>query len=160
MIRVGQIILLLVLLVRLDGRDEHVFAVEPSTKNVGRMTHDLDEDLVQTLLEHGRFDDALDLCRLRSADLELQGDAAAKWRVRESKILTARQLARDNFGNDELVEVQRPIRDLLRSYPNHPRQLFLKSQLSDSEKSFALHCVLRAAVSPRNDQIQELATRR
>ena len=160
MIRAVQIILLLVPLGCLQCSYEQAFAGGPSIKNVGRMTHDLDEDLVQALLELGRFDDALDLCKLRSAGLELQGDAAAKWRVRESKILTVRQLARDKFGTDELVEVQRPISDLLRAYPNHPRQLFLKSQLSDSEKSFALHCVLRAAVSPRNDQIQELATRR
>ena len=160
MIRPVQIILSLIVLVCLEASDQQTLAAGPSIKNVGRMTHDRDEDLIQALLERGRFDDALDLCRLRSADLELQADAAAKWRVRESKILTARQMGRDTFGNDELAVVQRPVSDLLRSYPNHPRELFLKSQLLDSEKSFALHSVLRAAVSPRNDQVQELATRR
>ncbi len=160
MTRVVQTILLFLVLVCLEGSDQQIFAAGPSIKNVGRRSHDVDEDLVQALLELGRFDDALDLCRLRSVDLELQSDAAAKWRVRESRILTARQMARDTFGNDELVQVQRPISDLLSSYPNHPRHLFLKAQLLDNEKLFALHCVLRAAVSPRNNQIQELATRR
>jgi len=160
MIRVLQIILLLMVLVCLKESVQQTVAAGPAFKNVGRLTQDRDEDLIQALLERGRFDEALDLCRLRSSDLELQGDAAAKWRVRESKILTARQMGRDKFGSDELAEVQRPISDLLRSYPNHPRQLFLKSQLLDGEKSFALHSVLRAAVSSRNDQIQELAMRR
>ncbi len=160
MIRAVPIILLLLVVVCLKGSDRQLAAAGPSIKNVGRMTHDRDEDLIQALLERGRFDDALDLCRLRSADSQLQGDTVAKWRVRESKILTSRQMGRDKFGTDELAEVQRPISDLLRAYPNHPRELFLKSQLLDSEKSFALHGVLRAAVSSRNDQIQELATRR
>ena len=160
MIRAVPIILLLLVVVCLKGSDRQLAAAGPPIKNVGRMTHDRDEDLIQALLERGRFDDALDLCRLRSADSQLQGDTVAKWRVRESKILTSRQMGRDKFGTDELAEVQRPISDLLRAYPNHPRELFLKSQLLDSEKSFALHGVLRAAVSSRNDQIQELATRR
>ena len=157
--RVLQSVLLLLVMVCFEGSGRQTNAADLSVKIVGRMTHDRDEDLIQALLELRRFDDALNLCRLRSVNLELQGDAAAKWRVRESKILTARQMGRDTFGNDELAEVQRPISDLIRSYPDHPRTLFLKSQLLDSEKSFAMHCVLRAAVSPRNDQIQELATR-
>ncbi|MAI34223.1 MAG: hypothetical protein CBE00_08895 [Planctomycetaceae bacterium TMED240] len=159
MTRALQIILLLLASVYFEGSDRQTVAAGLSEKIVGRMTQDRDEDLIQALLERGRFDDALDLCRIRSINLELQGDAAAKWRVRKSKILTARQMGRDTFGNDELAEVQRPISDLLGAYPNHPRKLFLKSQLLDSEKSFAMHSVLRAAVSPRNGQIQEQATR-
>jgi len=163
MIRFEQFSLLLVVsvcFVWLEVWSLPVFAMTPITKNVGRVTHDRDEDLIQALLNRGRFDDALNICRLRAVDLERQGDAAAKWQVRESRVLTARQMGRDTFGNEDLATVQRPVSDLLRSYPDHPRVLFLKSQLLDSEKSAALHSVLRAAVSPRNDQVQELATRR
>ena len=159
MIRVLQVIMLLIAFFGRENSDRQIVAAGPSIKNVGRMTDDRDEDLINALLERGRFDDALDLCRLRSVDLELQSDAAAKWQVRKSKILTARQMGRDTFGQEELAEVQRPISDLLHSYPNHPRELFLKSQLLDSEKAFAIHSVLRAAVSPSNDQIRDLATR-
>ena len=89
-----------------------------------------------------------------------RSDVAAKWKIRKSKVLTARQMGRDTFSNQDLTQVQRPVSDLLRSYPDHPRLLFLKSQLLSSEKSAALYSVLRAAVSPRNEQVQELAMRR
>ena len=163
MIRSGEISFIIIFgvcLAWLDASSLHSFAVGPSTLNVGRKTDDRDEDLIQALLDRGRFEDALDLCRLRSTDLDLQSDAAAKWQVRESKVLTARQMGRDTFSDEELVETQRPVSDLLRSYPTHRRVLFLKSQLLSSEKSAALHSVLRAVVSPRNDKVQELATRR
>jgi tetratricopeptide (TPR) repeat protein len=158
--KISFIITVGVCLALLDNGSLHHFAVGATNQNVGRKTQDRDEDLIQALLDRGRFDDALALCRLRLTDLDLQSDAAAKWRVRESKALTAQQMGRDTFGDQELVETQRPISDLLRSYPDHRRVLFLKSQLLNSEKSAALHSVLRAVVSPRNDEAQELATRR
>ncbi|MDA7893297.1 hypothetical protein N9B25_00945 [bacterium] len=146
--------------VLIDGARLRGFAAGPAIKNVGRMTHDRDEDLIQALLDRGRFDDALDLCKLRSVESVRRSDVAAKWKIRESKVLTARQMGRDTFSKQDLTQVQRPVSDLLRSYPDHPRLLFLKSQLLSSEKSAALYSVLRAAVSPRNEQVQELAMRR
>ena len=136
------------------------YAVNPVSQVVGRTTHDRDADLLQALIGRGRFDDALDLCRMQSADLDRSSDEAAKWQIRTSEVLTARQMGRDVFGEAELAEVQRPVTDLLRSYPDHRRQLFLKSQLLSCAGSAAFHSVLRAAVSPRNDQIRDLATRR
>jgi len=163
MIRSGKISFMIafgVCLAWIDARSLQHFAVGATIEKVGRKTQDRDEDLIQALLDRGRFDDALDLCRLRSTDLALQSDAAAKWQVRESKVLTARQMGCDTFNTEELAETQRPVSDLLRSYPDHARVLFLKSELLNCEKAAALHSVLRAVVSPRNEELQELATRR
>ena len=135
-------------------------AVNPVSPIVGRTTHDRDADLLRALIGLGRFDDALDLCRMQSVDLDRSSDEAAKWEIRKSEVLTASQMGSDAFGDAELAAVQRPVDDLLRSYPDHRRRLFLKSQLLNCERSAAFHSVLRAAVSPRNDQIRELATRR
>ena len=128
--------------------------------DVGRKTRDLDQDLIQALLDRGRFEDALELCRLRSSGIPLQSDSAARWKIRQSETLTAQQMIRGTFDEAELLEVQQPVSDLLRAYPNHPRALFLKAQLLESEKSAALYSVLRAVVSPSNENVQEFATRR
>ena len=128
--------------------------------DVGRKTRDLDQDLIQALLDRGRFEDALELCRLRSSGIPLQSDSAARWKIRQSETLTAQQMIRGTFDEAELLEVQQPVSDLLRAYPDHPRALFLKAQLLESEKSAALYSVLRAVVSPSNENVQEFATRR
>ena len=154
------LVIMVLLLAHSRGNGLWCLAANPVSKIVGRTTNDRDADLLRALIGLGRFDDALDLCRWQSVDLDRSSDEAAKWEIRKSEVLTARQMGSDAFGDLELAEVQLPVSELLRSYPDHRRRLFLGSQLLTSERFYAFHSVLRAAVSPRNDQIRELATRR
>lgn len=127
---------------------------------VRRGTNDRDADVIAGLIRDARFDDAVRLCLIRSRGCDPESDLAAKWAIRHSEVLTARQMASDQFGDTELVVVQGPVQSLLDQYPNHRRRLFLQSQLLGSRRQLAYHAVLRAAVSPADDDARESAARK
>ncbi len=62
---------------------------------VGRRTIDLDQDLFQALVNANRFADAIELCQARSRGADPRSDLAAKWAVRTSQALSAKQLVND-----------------------------------------------------------------
>ena len=137
------------------GRADAIF-----WQQVQRDTSDRDADLIRALIDVARYEDALGLCRTQSRGSNPKSDRAAKWAIRQSEVLTIRQMAQDQFGEAELEMVRAPVQNLLNAYPDHQRQLFLKAQLLVSQQQAAYHAVLRAAVSPADDAFREQAARR
>lgn len=129
-------------------------------QGVVRTTNDREADLIDALVRAGRFDDAESVCKSRLQAADPQSDLSAKWAIRHSRVLTARQMSRDTFDETEVQKAQRPTVDLMRSYANHSRRLFLEAQNLSVEREAAIHHVLRAAVAPSNDEARETAFRR
>ena len=124
---------------------------------VGRSTNDREADLIDALIHADRFDDAEAICESRLRGVDPESDAAAKWSIRLSQILTARQMVSETFEDADVERAQQPTADLLKAYGGHRRQLFLEAQNLAVEREAAVHNVLRAAVSPTNDAAREIA---
>ncbi|MGI9472481.1 MAG: hypothetical protein ACR2NZ_13150, partial [Rubripirellula sp.] len=151
---------LAIAVVVLSGMGRSVLSETAFSAAVQRTTNDREADLVRALVDAARFDDALSLCRTKSRGADPEGDQQAKWTIRQSEVLTARQMASDRFDEVELEVVQAPVRALLAAYPDHRRSKFLESQLLASQRQAAFHAVLRAAVSPADDDVREMAARK
>lgn len=123
-----------------------------------RATNDRDADLVQALVERARFDDALSICRMLSRGADPEGDAVARWAITQSQILVARQMGMEQFENADVERAAGPITELLTSYPDHRRQLFLLAGVADVHQGAAMHRLLRAAVAPTDAQARDQAT--
>ena len=98
---------------------------------VRRSTNDRDADVIAGLIRDARFDDAIRLCLLRSRGCDPESDLAAKWAIRHSEVLTARQMASDQFGDAELVVVQGPVQSLLESVGNQEVSNFVSAVIED-----------------------------
>ena len=95
------LVIMVLLLAHSRGNGLWCLAANPVSKIVGRTTNDRDADLLRALIGLGRFDDALDFCRWQSVDLDRSSDEAAKWEIRKSEVLMARQMGSDAFGDLE-----------------------------------------------------------
>lgn len=124
---------------------------------VGRATNDRDSDLISALIQLNRFDDALQICQAKLARVDYQSDDGAKWAIRHSQILTARQMTSERFEPADVEAAGKPASDLLASYPQHRRRLFLEAQQRSVDHQAAIHSVLRAAVSPGNAELGDAA---
>jgi hypothetical protein len=129
-------------------------------QGVGRATNDREADLIDALVRGGRFDDAEAICKSRLQGAVPHSDASAKWTIRHSQILTARQMGSETFEDADVERAQQPTVDLMKAYPGHRRQLFLEAQNLAVEREAAVHNVLRAAVSPATDTAREIAFQR
>ena len=136
------------------------FAKGPWRSVIQRTTNDRDHDLIKALLTRQRFDEAEQICRDEYAQLDPKSDAAARWAIRQSVVLSAQQLTTKTFSQSDIQRAQKPVSDLLKSYPEHRRALFLKAQLADVEKSAAWHEVVIVSISPPDDQRTESAMKR
>jgi hypothetical protein len=134
--------------------------VQSAGQGVGRATNDREADLIDALVRAGRFDDAEAICKSRLQGANPESDVAAKWTIRQSQILTARQMGSETFEDADVERAQQPTVDLLKAYAGHRRQLFLEAQNLAVEREAAVHSVLRAAVSPTNDAAREIAFKR
>lgn len=123
----------------------------PLSRPVQRQTDDRDHDLIDDLIGVGRFEDALQICISRIERVDPTTDDAAKWAIRHSEVLSARQLRDPNFGDTEIVAATRPIDQLLASYPKHNRAIFLKTQRIRVRGQAALHQVVRASISSSDE---------
>lgn len=126
--------------------------------SVGRATNDRDQDLVEALVQRERYDDALSLCRMFRRGADPEADVSAKWAILQSQILVARQMGQNQFEETDVQATSKPVSDLASSYPEHRRKWFLRAQASIVQRSAALHRVLRAAVSPADDNARVEAT--
>ena len=126
--------------------------------SVERSTNDRNADLIDALVSAQRFEDGLSLCQMLSRGADPAGDVSAKWAIRQSQILVAKQMGQDRFDEAEIQAAAKPVTDRLSSYPEHRRKLFLMAQSSMVQRSAALHRVLRAAISPADDTARDEAT--
>jgi hypothetical protein len=135
-------------------------ARSPWSPSIGRASSDRDADLIDALVRENRFDDAEGVCQSLSRGIDPESDAAAKWRIRQSQILTARQMVSDRFEDADVQAAQKPTADFLASYPQHRRRLFLEAQNVAVDRDAAIHGVLRAAISPTDEEATEVAFKR
>jgi hypothetical protein len=131
-----------------------------SPEPVGRTTSDRDADLIEALIRVNRFDDALGICRSQLRAVDSESDSAAKWVIRQSQILTARQMMSERFEQADVQAAGKPTVDLLASYPQHRRRQFLEAQNIAVEHQAAVHGVLRVAVSPADEELTDAAFKR
>ncbi len=127
---------------------------------VGRRTTDLDQDLFQALVNANRFSDAIELCQARSRGADPRSDVAAKWAIRTSQALSAKQLVNETFTDTDIQAAQEPVSQLLSAYPDQARNFFLETQQRRVQRDAARHAVLRAAVSPSDKAQNEAAAGR
>ncbi|MGB7326219.1 MAG: hypothetical protein WBD31_15200 [Rubripirellula sp.] len=121
-----------------------------------RQTDSAASDLIDALVRAGRFADAESVCRdTTDADLDPMSDQAAKRAIRLSQISTARQFASGGFDDAATATASDPVTEMLQSYPEHPRRLFLKSQSIAVRREAARFAVLAAVVSA--DSVKQLA---
>ena len=125
---------------------------------VVRSTNDRNVDLVESLMNRQRFEDAVTVCQSFARGADPQSDAAAKWAIYQSRVLVARQMSREQFA-DDIDEVAKPVDDLLDAYPEHRRRLFLLAQRRRAATHAALHQLLRAAISPSDLAARNAATK-
>ncbi|NND99265.1 MAG: hypothetical protein HKN47_18250, partial [Pirellulaceae bacterium] len=122
---------------------------------VRRTTNDRDEDLIRSLLLLRRFDDAETICREQIQRAVPTSDAAAKWAIRWSSVMTERQISKEQFDDADVSQAEQPVVELLSGYPNHRRKLFLQAQRVSVQHAAARHDVVIAAVSPANEKRTE-----
>ena len=137
-----------------------VIAEGPWQQVVRRSTGDQEHDLIQELIRRQRFDEASSLCRLELKGEKPKSDRAAKWAIHLSRIATRKQCLTDSFDAAAVAEAQKPVTQLLSSYPGHSRALFLSGQLAWVEKEAARHDVLIASISPPSELRTEEVFRR
>ncbi len=125
---------------------------------VVRSTNDRNVDLVESLMDRQRFEDAVTVCQSLARRADRQSDAAAKWAIHQSRVLVARQMGREQFA-DNIDQVAKPVNELLDAYPEHRRRLFLLAQRRRVGKHAALHQLLRAAISPSDLGARNAATK-
>jgi hypothetical protein len=116
--------------------------------------------LIAALIQSGRLDDAARICQSQLRGAAGPSDAAAKWTIRQSQVLTARQMAEDRFEDADVQTIQQAATVLLASYPEHRRRWFLEAENSAVASQAALHSVLRAAVAPDGSVDREQAVKR
>ena len=133
-------------------------AQTPTTLPSLRSTNDRDLDLIEALLRTGRFDDALKICQLGSETADPRSDDAAKWAIAKSKVLTSRILSDQQFEAVEIQHAQRPVIEILKAYPEHPRSLFLQTQLASVQGAAAKFFVVKASISS-DERDKEIATK-
>jgi hypothetical protein len=146
----------LVLLLVIPGRGAE--SVWPAA--VRRTTNDRFADLLDQLVVEGRFQEAEDLCRSDLDGLDPQSDAYARWTIRRSQIMAAQAVTQSTFDDTQIALAQKPVSDLLVSYPLHRRQLFLEAQRVAVQADAARHDVVTAAVSPNTADRNERAMKR
>ena len=127
-------------------------ADSPWPKVVQRQTDDPDLDLVNALIQRQRFDEAAQLCASEQNAFEPSSDAAAKWAIRQSNVLSKQQMTAEVFDEAAVALAQKPVADLLKNNPDHRRRLFLKAQSIAVQQDAAKHDVVIAAISLSNTQ--------
>lgn len=134
-----------------------LLAVSPTiaSENVRRTSDDAGSDLIDALIVAGRFDDAL---QLTQSDVFFADDAKAA--IAASRVAVARQMTQGDFDAAAIELASRPVADLLAKHSDHPRGLFLQSQLESVRRSSVRHAVLVAVVSPRTPAELEVLSQR
>jgi pentatricopeptide repeat protein len=88
-------------------------ARSPWSQPVGRMSSDRDADLIDALVRENRFDDAEQICQSLLRGIDAESDSAAKWTIRRSQALTARQMMSERFEEPDVQAARRPTADFL-----------------------------------------------
>ncbi len=135
-------------------------ADSPWPQPVRRDTNSREADLVAAMIDQRMLDEAKEICLDQQQRSDPRSDESALWAIRLSLIATQRQMLDDRFDDQEIAAAQKPVDDLLGSYPDHPRVLFLNAQKLAVAREAAHHAVVVASISPtRSDQIDQIFTR-
>lgn len=132
---------------------------------VQRRTTDRHEDLFQALLDRSlagsaeskatAIREARQLCDEFIAGSDSKGDEAARWRIHLSQLKTSELRPVPDFSETLIADASRPVTELLESYPDHPRQLFLAAQLLDVRRQAARHDAVAYSVARHRTKISD-----
>ena len=131
-----------------------------ASRAVMRGTNDRDADLIDALIDHGRFDEAEKICDDERSTAEVHSDEFARWSVRLAKVTTARLLTTDDFDDASIQRAIQPIAELLSRYPDHARRVFLQAAELEVRAAAARHDVVIAAIRPPRSDREIRAIRR
>ncbi len=151
---------LLIALALLLTSDSTVGAESVWPAPVQRSTNDRDADLLAELSRLGRYDEAAKICRSSLDATDPESDAAARWAIRLSMILSAAQMSNSAMEDQNVAQAQQPVTDLLAAYPQHRRGLFLAAQRIAVERDAARNAIVAASVSTRTNERIDRAMKR
>ncbi len=126
-------------------------AESPWLQPVGRHSDSRAADLIAALIDQLRLDEAQEICLWKQKSAVPNSDDAALWAIRLSQVATKRQMLGDRFDDQAIAAAQKPVVDLLNSYPDHPRALFLDAQKLAVAREAARHAVVVASVNPTDE---------
>ena len=130
---------------------------QPSVRTtVQRTSIDRDADLVRALISQGRFEDAKTVCQIQQRNHSKTSSAHALATARLTAVLMEQQIATGKFDAAAVATACEPVDQLLRSYPDHPRSLFLKESKLSASRTAIQMAVAVAAVN-LNDQSNGLS---
>lgn len=123
----------------------------------GRRTTDRQADLIAALLDRQMGDVADAICARQLAEVEAGSEAAARWAIRLSSVRTATMLSQEELSAEVIQQATQPPSRLLASYPNHQRQLWLRTQLALVDLAVAQHAAVRLAVAGDRPELRASA---
>mgnify|MGYP003662758306 CR=1 FL=1 len=127
---------------------------------VKRTTVDRDGDLVNAMIDAGMLDHATRICETQRAKFDAQSDPYARWTIRFSKVLVARNLESDDFDDAAIASACAPLAELIGQYPDHSRHLFLQIAMFEVRWEAARHDVVIASVRPSGNDRETRALQR
>ena len=125
-----------------------------------RQTNQRYADLYAKLIDQNELDLAEALCEHAISKVRPPSDAHALWTRRLCELNVERLRKSETISDDEIPRAKSPVESLLRSYPDHPRQLFLRSDSIDVLSKIAEHDLLIVSVNRNNNRRRETAMRR
>ena len=131
-----------------------------ATSAVMRVTNDRDADLIDALIDRGRFDEAETICRDEMSKAVATSDVFARWTVRGVRVATRRLLNSDDFDEGSIRQAIEPITDLLDRYPDHSRRVFLEAAELEVRAAAARHDVVVATIRPPGNDRETRAIKR
>lgn len=130
-------------------------AAERTTNNVGN-------DLVRSLADAGRFDDAEWVCRNSLSNVNTGQLSHSRWSARLAEVLAERNVlelfkGRSSDLSERIAPAMdaacRPIDAVLASYPNSPGTDFLAASKLGIRQRILRAAIVAASVSPPNEQL-------
>ncbi len=121
-----------------------------------RQTADWQADLITALMDADLLASAESICERHLQRTDAASDEAARWAIRLSSVRTQR-IARQPDWNPRLTpQAKQPLENLLKAYPDHPRRLWLRTQLAIAELATVRHAAVGLAIAPEQPKLQDL----
>jgi hypothetical protein len=130
-------------------------AESPWLQPVGRHSDSRSADLIAALIDQLRLDEAQEICLWKQKSAAPNSDDAALWAIRLSQVNTKRYMSGERFDDQQIAAAQQPVADLLNSYSDHPRALFLEAQQLAVARDAARHAVVVASVNPAAEAVTD-----
>ncbi len=119
-----------------------------------RQSADWQADLVRSLIDDEMLDSAEAICVRHFGLTEASTDDAARWAIRWSSVRAARIPSAPDWQPTSATAARQPIEKLLQAYPDHPRRLWLQTQLAIIDMATVRHAALALAVTPGQEELQ------